>query len=253
MAEYTNYINYIKSIKNELMLTSQFKNNYYYNEIVEHVPLILGQQYLDLIQSEFNISDNDINEFVNKNDKIGNPIRTHYITKQHEYILCSPTSLRYIYHALLILARYKNTGCTQMVEIGGGYGGLLLAMDFFSKKLGIIIESYNIIDLPDVIGLINNYINHHKLSIKYHTYSADNFGGDINLDNLYLISNYCFTEISEDYRQKYIDILFPKISHGFIIWQNKVDLLYDIKFIKYIIQEKPQTGYNMDYNYIVFF
>ena len=115
----------------------------------------------------------------------------------NKQIVCSPTSLRYVLHSLLILKYIKGTSTRKIVEVGCGYGGLFLGINYFSKILNITIDNYYFIDLPEICGLIKNYLELHKgdININYAIHTADNYGADIDETNLFFISNYCFTEI----------------------------------------------------------
>jgi hypothetical protein len=78
-------------------------------------------------------------------------------------------------------------------------------------------------------------------------------------DGLFLISNYCFTEMDEIDRVKYIDNLFGKVSNGFIVWQTEFG--HDIqcanhmkKTIRFVDKERPQTSPHLHApNYFVWF
>ena len=178
---------------------------------------------------------------------------------------CSPTSLRYVLHSLIILNDFKNKNLNKFVEVGCGYGGLFLGINYFSKILNIEIQHYYLIDLPEICCLIEKYINLNKsdVNINYSLHSAYNYGTDINDLNLYFISNYCFTEIDNNHRSNYINLLFPKISNGFIIWQTVFNLsIQDITIIKkenitkeeeYPQTSYPQTSYQNYKNYYVYF
>ena len=181
-------------------------------------------------------------------------------------LLCSPTSLRYIYHALVILEHYKNTECKNIVEVGCGYGGLCLAINYFSKLLNITIKNYNMIDFPDVCNLINCYLDVNKDNIQTNisTYSCILFGEQITDNDLFFISNYCYTEVDRFINSSYSKILLPKTTNGFIVWQNGGNKgaypVNSVKEITYktpikIIEEKPQTdaGYGIFKNYFVYF
>jgi len=253
---YTDYIKSVQIIGDNL---KNFKSNSEYNSILEHVSYSLGVEYLSLIENEFNISSKNIKEFIKINDKIGNPKKLAFTLTNNDFIICSPSSLRYIYHALIILNYFKTKNNISIVELGCGYGGLFLAICYFSKLLNIEIQNYYLIDLPDIGILINNYLTENKpyININYHIHDASNYGKDIYDNNLFFISNYCFTEIEEKNRQEYILQLFPKISSGFIIWQTIFGLpIENVNIIqKKIIninEEKPQTANNEYKNYFVY-
>jgi hypothetical protein len=258
-SEYQNIVcNIIKS--NNL----DFKSNTSYNSILEHVSYEQGNSYISLIigivNDEFKeISFENINDYLLMNDKYGNPTKHKFMYNGVE-IICSPTSLRYVFHSLLILKHFKTVSTHKIVEIGCGYGGLFLGMNHFAKILNVEIDKYYFIDLPEVTQLIKKYLELHNnnININYSIETAYNYGTDINENDLFLISNYCFTEIEEVHRNNYIKQFFPKISSGFIIWQtvfnlpiNNVNIIN--KDIKYITEEFPQTATIEKKNYYVYF
>jgi hypothetical protein len=266
---YNNYINYLQNNNMKPLETLNFKNNNSYNSILEHVSYELGESYLNLVKIEFpHISYEIIMEFININDRIGQPNRYNYkytdSLENSKYILSSPTSLRYIYHALIILEHYKKTECQNIVELGCGYGGLCLAIHYFAKINNIFVKNYNIIDLPDVCKLIKEYLYINNIyiptpGVKLHESST--YGKDINDEKLFFISNYCYTEIEIPHNNGYSSILLPKTNHGFITWQNNgQNGAYPVhnaskitgKEIMFIIEEKPQTDTSYK-NYYVYF
>jgi len=219
-----------------------------------------------LIEAEFTtISYEDIIGFIEINDTNGSPNKNIFVYKDNQ-ILCSPTSLRYIYHALTILEYYKTTNCENMVEVGCGYGGLCLAINYFARLMNIVIKKYNLVDLPEACNLINYYLNlnreHIHTEIKTHT--SNTYGGEVNDQKLFFISNYCYTEIEKVHNDLYSSTLLPKTQNGFIIWQNggnkgcyPVETSNSVtkKQIVNTIEEKPQTdaGYGIYKNYFVYF
>ena len=259
---YNRYSEFIRSINNNNISHSNFKTKKEYNSILEHVSLENGNYYLKLIELEFpQIYFEDIKQFVTINDKYGFPQKYTFTYKNTENLIASPTSLRYIYHSLLILTHLKSVQLSSIVEIGCGYGGLFLAICYFSKLFDIKIDNYYIIDLPDVCELINSYLQLHdkEININYSLHSCYEYGKDIDENNLFLISNYCFTEITDEHRTNYVNNVFNKVKNGFIVWQtvfglgiDKVNLIS--KQIQSICDEKPQTaGIEKDKNYFVYF
>ena len=193
---YESYLNFIMNALSNEKLYSQFKSNNDYRGILEHVSQNQGQQYYELIKNEFNITNESIIDFVNLNDRLGCPIKYNI-----NNIICSPTSLRYIYHALIILKYIKslNLNNLNIVEIGGGYGGLCLAINYFQKFFNLNITEYNIIDLDQALKLQQKYLlnfNDIKFNINY--ISSSTYGKDLLLNNYFLISNYCYSEITEE-------------------------------------------------------
>jgi len=244
MAEYSRYSNFVESIIKDNNLIN-FKNNKDYIYMLEHVTASQGSEYLKYIRKT-TITQNEIESFCNLNDSIGNP----NIIKYNNFS-SSPTSLRYIYHSHLILKYLESLklDSIDIVEIGGGYGGLCLAIHFFSEKYGLKINSYTIIDLPSISKLQEKYIYKINPLININYIDATRFGSNISKTNLFCISNYCFSEISSDFQKIYINSLFNKVIHGFMVW-NAIPV-YNFGFTYKEENEIPFTGGK--YNKYIYF
>jgi hypothetical protein len=258
---YEKYLEYILEITKSDISNINFKCNLNYNSILEHVSYEQGKEYISNIVTFFpDIKFENIEEFVTINDKFGNPNKYEF-NYLNNCLICSPTSLRYVFHSLIILKYYENRNVSKnIVEVGCGYGGLFLSICYFSKLLSIQINHYYLIDLPEIGCLIQKYLELHNLNanISYSVHSAYDYGKDILNNNLFLISNYCFTEISNEKREKYISTLFPKVNSGFIIWQTIFSLpITNLNIIKKNIikieEECPQTATVKEPNYFVYF
>jgi putative sugar O-methyltransferase len=212
---------------------SNFKSDTRYTYMLEHVSKEQGLNYLILLQEIFTFE--TIYTFCILNDSLGTP--TKYI---YNNLVCSPTSLRYLYHAHLALKELEKNKLNDIVEIGGGYGGLYLAINFLYKKYDVKINSYYIIDLPPVIKLQQLYTSKFNTEIKLFVHESTLFGSNIDKNRLFLISNYCFSEIPREIQRKYIDTLFPKVSHGFIVWNHIYT--YNFGFSYTEEEEIPYTG-----------
>jgi len=134
-----------------------------------------------------------------------------------------------------------------IVEVGGGYGGLCLALHHFAEKYGVKIKSYTILDLAPPSRLQKLYLEKIQPSLKVDLVDASTFGEGISKTNLFLISNYCFSEIPDNLQKEYIAKLFPKVSHGFMAW-NHIPL-YNFGFDVKEEMEYPKTGAYNKYLY----
>lgn len=239
--EYSNYVKTLLASKN----VSTFKSNPKYTYMLEHVNQEQGQQYYNLIKKEFNTPDMIILEFCNLNDKIGNPNQFDY-----SFGKCSPSSLRYIYHTLLTITYLNQLGknSVKIIEIGGGYGGLALALNHFCHFFGITIESYNMIDLTDPVSLQELYLSKITDISKFKFYSAENYGKEIEGDNFFLLSTYSLGEIAVERQNLYFQSLLPKVSHGFLVWNTIPDV--DFGRVSKREIERPLTG---PHNQFIFF
>ena len=238
--DYSRYANYVASICDSGNL-SEFKRNPNYTYMLEHVSINYGTQYLKEILASTTITEKEIASFCAKNDAVGNPSKHRY-TDFFVNISVSPSSLRYIFHAHLILTHMKAVGHTtaDVVEVGGGYGGLCLAVHYFAPKYGIKIKSYRICDLPSIIRLQKLYLDRVEPTLQVEYVDATTHGEQIARDKMFLISNYCFSEIAKGAQDSYRQKLFPKVAHGFMAW-NHIPV-YDFGFTTRVEAEFPNTG-----------
>jgi hypothetical protein len=146
-----------------------------------------------------------------------------------------------VYHAHLFLKHLQGLGITKpnIVELGGGYGGLCLAIHTYAEKFGVTPRQYSIIDLETPGKLQRRVLDMYGYS-SVKCLNAENSGAEVDQDSV-LISTYAFSEIQHEYQKKYIETLFPKITHGFIVW-NSIPV-YDMgKTLLIVENERPMTG-----------
>jgi hypothetical protein len=236
MTDYSNYRAFLRGICDSGDL-SGFKSSDEYRGILEHISSEYGADYIEYIKEYTDITDNMIREFCALNDSIGSPITTDY-----DFVTASPSNMRYIFHSHIILKHLQslNIPKVDIVEVGGGYGGLCLAMHYLSKSYDIKIDSYTIVDLKEASDLQRIYLSRLIPGIEVDCVDACTFGKHIDKSGMFLISNYCFSEISGEYQKEYITHLFPKVSHGFMAW-NYIET-YDFGFKIRIEEERPHTG-----------
>ncbi len=222
---YARYQDYLRSIRT---IDEPFKRNPAYTYVLEHVSQPLGNEYMARLVSYLSVD--QIVEFCARNDSIGSPVTVQINGLP---VPVSPTSLRYLYHACLIRDHMKDMDT--YVEIGGGYGGLCLALDF----LEVPIRTYHIIDIDEALPLIQRVIDARPPRFSVVLHSASTYGAGI--PGPYgLISNYCFSEIDPRHQQGYLNAVFPNASKGFLTW-NHVPLFPIGKDVT-VGPERPLTG-----------
>ncbi len=234
------YNYYVQCVKENLPLKKEqyfFKSDPRYNYVLEHVSVDQANQYLQLIKNEFAQfyaeEKSVLLSLSLENDKYGRPNKSYI----QGFGPCSPTNLRYLYQALLILEYIASEDIKEVdiIEIGGGYGGLSLFLhhlcDFHVETK---IKSYTIFDIPEICELQRRYLNIHDIELADQTAIKK---------NSFLISNYGFSELPLDIRQDYTNrVIQPYTSHGFLAW-NHSDL-YEFVEGKEISSEveRPLTG-----------
>jgi hypothetical protein len=230
---------YVKAVEKQLGREElTFKSDPDYQYMTEHSSYgETGLRFLGAIKDEFKLTPAEIMRFTTLNDSVGKPELTDYSVIPP----CSPTSLRYVYHAHLFLKHLQGLGITKpnIVELGGGYGGLCLAIHTYAEKFGVTPRQYSIIDLETPGKLQRRVLDMYGYS-SVKCLNAENSGAEVDQDSV-LISTYAFSEIQHEYQKKYIETLFPKITHGFIVW-NSIPV-YDMgKTLLIVENERPMTG-----------
>lgn len=235
---YNDYVRAAEEASKNEKLFDIFKQNPHYTIVLEHLHFEEGKQYFDLLKDLLHIPDEEIQAYCTMNDRYGTPEKYEYIPN----FFCSPTSLRYVFQSHIILAYMKSIHLEKVsiVEVGCGYGGLLLALSFFSPKFRIQIQKYHCIDINGIVSLQKKYLSKHTLLFPVSFHDAMNFGKDIEDCHLFFISNYCFSEIPYAFQFLYLQHLFPKCNHGFLAW-NMIDV-YDIGKPITVSEEYPNTG-----------
>ena len=237
MTSYERFSDYVGDICSSNNL-SDFKSNPNFTYMLEHVSKKSGGEYLQCILHRTSIPKDMIIEFCNLNDSVGSPMKEHYDKLDTSV---SPSSLRYIYQSHLILTHIKNSGIsdTNAIEVGGGYGGLCLALHFFANIYGVRFRSYTICDLTNIIRLQGVYLKTIAPTLNIEFADANTYGENIHYEDMFLISNYCFSEISKEHRDLYQQKLFPNVTHGFIAW-NHIPI-YDFGFTLHVEPEIPNS------------
>jgi putative sugar O-methyltransferase len=181
-----------------------FKSNKAYTDILEHVTYEEGQEYAALAFKNKEIEKNIIK--FSCNDIYGSPR-----TFTYSFGTFSPTTLRYM-KVLSDLAQLKLDNTT-IVEIGAGYGGQYAVLRQLFKP-----KKYIFVDLPEALALIKTYIT--KLGLDdieieyYDTTNIKNINADL------VISNYAFSECTEEIQDIYLNSIINRSKHGYIIHNN---------------------------------
>jgi hypothetical protein len=250
-SDYSKYVEYVKQICDTGNLEN-FKNHRAYGDILEHVSYEHGLEYLECIKTKTPYKMKDVVLFCLKNDSVGLPRRSEYVFEGYGKMKVSPTSLRYVYQSYLILTHLQalgNVGGEDVVEIGGGYGGLCVALYHFAGYFqDVKMKRYTIIDLSEVIRLQKMF--HRAIGIREEIQYVDasTYGKDIETHGMFCISNYCYSEISGDNQRGYCDWLFPKVSHGFMCWNNS-----RVPSIPFEFKEAPEEPNTGEHNKLIYF
>jgi putative sugar O-methyltransferase len=204
-----NYLKVCKSFVEDDTLFTNFRQNRLYQEILEHVTKEQSDLYINEMKSPDSLTVEQISQF-RENDKIGNPVTFEY----EKFGVMSPTTIRYIKNTLDIRNFLSGQKVDNILEIGGGYGGLC-------KTLSVLIDfvNYMIIDLPEVNELSEKYLSNfenlkNKTSQAFYDEIASVEGIDL------LISNYAYSECTFDLQKSYYDNIIVNADKFYITYNN---------------------------------
>ncbi|MCW1923549.1 hypothetical protein OKA05_13375 [Luteolibacter arcticus] len=138
-------------------------------------------------------------------DEWGNPIRWPGLLLGTG-VPFSPTTLRYLSHALWLRDHRRVKPGGTVVEIGVGFGGLAAMNAIVSNAHTVLV------DLPPVARAALRMLN--ETSLGEFATSADETGP---LDSFCVVSNYAFTELTSDLQDHYIDRYLRASSTGMIV------------------------------------
>lgn len=212
---------------------NNFKQDGRYRQILEHVSHEEAGQYLQ----ELKVPISDVLQhldFFKENDKYGNPDLFEYDSLG----TISPTTIRYIKNTFDICSYFDKNQIKNIVEIGGGYGGLC-------KILSSVIDfdNYVVFDLLEVNELAQKYISKfNNLKNKVQSFTLDQLTEIDGID--LLISNYAFSEISSDIQNQYYDNVIKKSKNIYMVF-NQISN-QNILFLDFI-DKLSSDGYQTEY------
>lgn len=193
----------LHALKNQKAFEN-FKRNYSYREILEHVTREQGFEYLKILQTR---NDGLLEKALNTvlvNDQIGNPIKFNYPNFSSPL---SPTTLRYVKVASDLKVLFGEN-LENVAEIGCGYGGQALANDQLLN-----VKRVKLFDLPFVNELTDRYLNSQLLNGSYNTTTINK-----ETESKYdlVISNYAFSELPKKLQMTYIKKVVSKSDKGYL-------------------------------------
>lgn len=212
---YSNHIiDYVSACKEFVADDSKFENfkqDSRYKVILEHISKEESDLFISEMKNVDSLTKKQLQEF-KENDLYGNP-------ELHEYEFfgnMSPSTIRYIKNTLDIFDFVGNKDIKNIVEIGGGYGGLC-------KTMNVIFDydNYVLLDLPEANELSKKYTDKFsKLNGKVSQLSLDELDAIENID--LVISNYAFSECSHSAQSKYYDDVISNSEYFYMVYNNIV-------------------------------
>lgn len=206
-----------------------FKSNPAYRQILEHVTAEQAGWFIGCAEAEFPGIWPDVwallPEIARANDSLGKP-KSEPIARLG--VECSPSNLRYMWHALIMLQQIDDLGedAVHIVELGGGYGGLALYVQRLGHLFRTEIRSYTIVDVPEACAMQAGVAA--ELGVRLRVANGLD-GGDLAkavlpADGLqrFFFSAYGFSEFRRPLQDWYADRLVRHCQHGLLVWNYDV-------------------------------
>ncbi len=191
---------------NDYRAFNNFRRNPIYNQILEHVSVEQGSDYLLEISKDPDIV--TAMEKFKPNDNYGNPRMHKYPTVG----MISPSTLRYIKVLADIKTHFKTVDNLDICEIGTGYGGQCRIINAYYKP-----ATYTLVDLQPALALAQRFLDNHILQSRliYQTMNElDNEAYDL------VISNYAFTELPRRIQDIYLSKIIMNSRRGYITYNE---------------------------------
>ena len=187
---------------------AQFRRLAGLREIVEGVPDVVGRGYHEKLCAQIGHDALEVEwERITKNDKYGNPTLVELAPHGH----AASTTMRYAWNVTDMDRHGVVLDEADIVEVGGGYGGLCRMIHEYYKP-----RSYTIVDLPEALALAKRYLAEFGIQptlvscYEYDQRPIDTF-----------ISNYALTELSKDVQDKYVNQLMTHAVCGYVTYNSQ--------------------------------
>lgn len=179
-----------------------FRSDHRYRRVLEHVNYAQGKSYLEAALVMAPAFVRQYFKAFQQNDAVGNACCYEYSLG----LIC-PTTLRYVYLTTELLQWAGTLDGLDIVEIGGGYGGLCRIIMATCKP-----HSYAIFDLESPLLLTQKYLAHYSLGdISFHLASALEKMRDVDV----VISTWALSELDQQTQGDYYTHLIEDSRFGY--------------------------------------
>jgi hypothetical protein len=195
---------------------NKFRRDKDYTKILEGGEFETGRISLEYIKinhsDKLKLISEKLIEF-KENDVYGSPIIHNFEIFGN---IC-PSTIKYVNNALDIDALIGDNNVRNILEVGGGYGGLCKVLSSL-----IDFEKYIMIDLPDAVSLCKKYLDHFdniKNKIEYISCDdLDKIGNIIDVD--LFISDSSLAECDIETQNFYVDNLLKKSKLAYLVYNT---------------------------------
>jgi putative sugar O-methyltransferase len=189
----------------------QFRRLAGLREIVEGIPDVVGRGYHEKLRSHIGEAALKAEWLtIVENDRHGNPELVELVSNS-PYGKAASTTMRYAWNVFDMMTHDIALDDVDIVEVGGGYGGLCRMIHAFHKP-----KSYTIVDLPEALGLADRYLKCYGIEARM--VASDAYGLEP-IDTF--ISNYALTELSKDVQDGYANKLLKRADFGYVTYNSQ--------------------------------
>ena len=245
----TPYSDFVSEASINLNVFSNFRKNYSYRIILEHVDYKLGADYLRRLDPNY-LAHFAHEPFFTKMSQVGSPRVFYYPGLGW----VSPTLIRYLYVNQSLLELFEPKDIISICEIGVGFGGqCAISIDSLRPK------TYALYDLPVVLDLTDKFLT--ELEIDKTVIARRDINQLTSETFDLVISNYAFSELPALIQDDYLTNILSKAKCGYLTMNSgrtnysgrspgKLSLDEIINRIpgSEVLEESPLTGPD---NYII--
>ncbi len=195
-----------------------FKSDPRYRAVLEHTPRDFAESMLTWSLAQMpSLTCDRIRGLATLNDSVGTPAQESI----GQLGMFAPSNMRYLCHAIKLWQHVDSLGLPEVniVEIGGGYGGLALWVRGLAHLFKTRLHAYWIVDLPEVTIL--QFMVAQALNVPLFALTPDApYFEEFHqgMDALFCFSAYAFSEFDQPTRDWYAEHLLPKCRHGLMVW-----------------------------------
>ncbi len=197
-----------------------FKSSPGYRQVLEHVSPEQGAAFLEwaFLADVEQLSGGLVRGLAALNDSVGQPVRHGSALGRF-----SPSNWRYLCHALKVWQHIDTLGLDRVdiIEIGGGYGGLALYVRGLASLFSTPVRAYYLVDLPEVAILQHQVAQALNVSV----FPLDGLDPDLFTvfqerpsQRQFLVSAYAFSEFDQETRDWYAERVIRYCDHGLMVW-----------------------------------
>lgn len=220
----SNYWAYRQAVQRAIQQTPDqwtFKSDPGYREVLEHVTEEQGIAFREWVEDAMpGMNWVHVIRLAERNDSVGAPVRP--LTFNDRLGSFSPSNWRYLCHAVKVWQHIDSLGVDEVdvIELGGGYGGLALYVRGLAREFKTSVRTYIIVDLPEVAALQQKVAD----ALNVDLVAFDGLDSDVlkairpGPKPTVLVSSYAFSEFDQDTRNWYAERLVRYCDHGLMIW-----------------------------------